>query len=107
MGDKRNDGWGFGWWLHDDDLAAMERPTREQAMALLDEVRHMRAKRRELVVAARVLADCMLDLGCEKGAALVRSFAGRFATADEVWRDVIADEQRETSRPAGRTCEEE
>lgn len=41
------------------------------------------------------------------GAALVRSFAGRFATADEIWRDVIADEQRETSRPAGRTCEEE
>ena len=34
-------------------------------------------------------------------------YAGRFATADEIWRDVIADEQRETSRPAGRTCEEE
>ena len=98
---------GFGWWLHDDDLSSMDQPTQDEARMLLDEVRHMRAKRRELVVAARVLADCMLDLGCAKGAALVRSFAGRFATADEIWRDVIADEHHETSRHAGRTCEEE
>jgi hypothetical protein len=87
---KRNDGFGRGWWLHGDDIAAMERPTRE-------EVRFWREKRRELVVAARVLADCMLDLGSERGAGLVRTFASRFATADEVFRDVVADEARKAT----------
>jgi len=101
VSDKRNDGFGHGWWLHDDDLAAMDRPTREQAMLLLDEVRFWREKRRELVVAARVLADCLLDLGSEKGAGLVRSFAGRFATLGEVYRDVVADEAKAAAEREG------